>query len=110
METEGLNFQSMNLPKEEEIKIEEYLDFMEDRGYSILQSQTDDIIKTIGQLKARGVEFFVSPHTYYYEAIPERLGEHMKMMKEDLNELEKLAIIMDEMRVIYCKFHETSAG
>jgi 4-hydroxyphenylpyruvate dioxygenase len=27
------------------------------------------------------------PHTYY-QAIPERLGDHMKMMKEDLNEIE----------------------
>jgi 4-hydroxyphenylpyruvate dioxygenase len=34
------------------------------------------------------------PHTYY-QAIPERLGDHMKMMKEDLNEIEKLAIMVD---------------
>jgi 4-hydroxyphenylpyruvate dioxygenase len=32
-------------------------------------------------LKARGIEF-LSAHTYY-EAIPERLGAHMGMMKED---------------------------
>jgi 4-hydroxyphenylpyruvate dioxygenase len=30
----------------------------------------------------QGVEFYQRRHTYY-QAIPERLGEHMKMMKED---------------------------
>jgi 4-hydroxyphenylpyruvate dioxygenase len=44
---------------------------------------TDDIIKTISQLKARGRILSAPPHTYY-QAIPERLGDHMKMMKEDL--------------------------
>jgi 4-hydroxyphenylpyruvate dioxygenase len=53
---------------------------------------TDDI-KTVSQLKARGVEF-LSAHAYY-EAIPERLGAHMDMMKEDINEIEKLAIMVD---------------
>jgi 4-hydroxyphenylpyruvate dioxygenase len=43
------------------------------------------------------------PHTYY-QAIPERLGDHMKMMKEDLNEIEKLAIMVDaDEEGIYCK-------
>jgi 4-hydroxyphenylpyruvate dioxygenase len=33
------------------------------------------------------LSFISAPHTYY-QAIPERLGEHMKMMKEDLGEIE----------------------
>jgi 4-hydroxyphenylpyruvate dioxygenase len=36
-----------------------YLDFMVDQGYNILPS-TDDIIKTISQLKARGGNFVCS--------------------------------------------------
>jgi 4-hydroxyphenylpyruvate dioxygenase len=45
-------------------------------------------------LKARGIEFLSAP-PHYYEAIPERLGAHMGMMKEDINEIEKLAIMVD---------------
>jgi 4-hydroxyphenylpyruvate dioxygenase-like putative hemolysin len=60
---------------------------MVDQGYNILPSQLM-IIKTISQLKARGVEFLSAPPHTYYQAIPERLGDHMKMMKEDLNEIE----------------------
>jgi 4-hydroxyphenylpyruvate dioxygenase len=33
------------------------------------------------------VEFYQRRHIHY-QAIPERLGEHMKMMKEDINEIE----------------------
>ena len=43
----------------------------------------------------RGVDFLSAPPHAYYEAIPERLGVHMDMMKEDINEIEKLAIMVD---------------
>jgi 4-hydroxyphenylpyruvate dioxygenase len=76
-------------------QIEEYLDFYGGPGIQHIAIATDDIIKTISQLKARGVEFLSAPPHTYYQAIPERLGDHMKMMKEDLNEIEKLAIMVD---------------
>ena len=41
------------------------------------------------------MEFLSAPPHAYYEAIPERLGDHMNMMKEDLGEIEKLAIMVD---------------
>lgn len=56
---------------------------------------TDDIITTVTELRARGVEFLSAPPHAYYQAIPERLGEHMSMMKEDLAVIEKLAIMVD---------------
>jgi 4-hydroxyphenylpyruvate dioxygenase len=37
---------------------------------------------------------FISAPTYLHQAIPERLGEHMKMMKEDWRN-RKLAIMVD---------------
>jgi 4-hydroxyphenylpyruvate dioxygenase len=58
---------------------------------NILPSQ---LMISLKQLKARGRILSAPPHTYY-QAIPERLGDHMKMMKEDLNEIEKLAIMVD---------------
>ena len=76
-------------------QIEEYLDFYEGPGVQHIAVATDDIIETVKQLRARGVEFLSAPPRAYYEAIPERLGAHMDMMKEDIDDLEKLAILVD---------------
>ncbi len=76
-------------------QIEEYLDFYEGPGVQHIAVATDDIIKTVSELKARGIEFLPPPPQAYYDAIPERLGEHRDMMKEDLNELQKLSIMVD---------------
>jgi 4-hydroxyphenylpyruvate dioxygenase len=76
-------------------QIEEYLEFYEGSGVQHLALATDDIIKTVSMLRAKGVEFLPPPPKSYYDAIPARLGEHMEMMKEDLRELEKLSILVD---------------
>jgi 4-hydroxyphenylpyruvate dioxygenase len=76
-------------------QIEEYLDFYGGPGVQHIAIATDDIIATVTQLKARGVEFLSAPPHAYYQAIPERLGVHMEMMKEDLNAIENLAIMVD---------------
>ncbi|MSP84832.1 MAG: 4-hydroxyphenylpyruvate dioxygenase [Flavobacteriaceae bacterium] len=76
-------------------QIEEYLDFYGGPGIQHIAIATDDIIATVTQLKARGIEFLSAPPHAYYQAIPERLGVHMDMMKEDLNAIEKLAIMVD---------------
>ncbi|MBT8262221.1 MAG: 4-hydroxyphenylpyruvate dioxygenase [Bacteroidia bacterium] len=76
-------------------QIEEYLDFYEGSGVQHLALATDDIIKTVAQLKARGVEFLPPPPQQYYDDIPGRLGTHMEMMKEDIKELQKLSILVD---------------
>ncbi|MFN7013562.1 MAG: 4-hydroxyphenylpyruvate dioxygenase [Bacteroidia bacterium] len=76
-------------------QIEEYLDFYEGPGCQHIAVATDDIIKTVSELKARGVEFLPPPPQAYYDDIPNRLGEHMKIMKEDIKELQKLSILVD---------------
>jgi len=76
-------------------QIEEYLDFYEGSGVQHIAIATDDIISTVTQLRQRGIEFLSAPPHAYYEDIPNRLGEHMKMMHEDLNTIEKLAIMVD---------------
>lgn len=76
-------------------QIEEYLDFYEGSGVQHIAIATDDIITTVSELRARGVEFLSAPPRAYYEDIPNRLGEHMKMMHEDLAVIEKLAIMVD---------------
>lgn len=76
-------------------QIEEYLDFYEGAGVQHLALATDDIVKTVAQLKARGIEFLPPPPQAYYDDIPRRLGTHMEMMKEDIQELQKLSILVD---------------
>jgi 4-hydroxyphenylpyruvate dioxygenase len=76
-------------------QIEEYLDFYEGSGVQHLALATDDIIETVAQLRARGVEFLPPPPQQYYDDIPGRLGTHMEMMNEDINELQKLSILVD---------------
>ncbi|MBK8367294.1 MAG: 4-hydroxyphenylpyruvate dioxygenase [Bacteroidetes bacterium] len=76
-------------------QIEEYIDFYEGAGVQHLALATDDIIKTVADLKARGVEFLPPPPQAYYDDIPRRLGVHMDMMKEDIKELQRLSILVD---------------
>ncbi|WKD85168.1 4-hydroxyphenylpyruvate dioxygenase [Polaribacter huanghezhanensis] len=76
-------------------QIEEYLDFYEGSGVQHIAVATDDIIKTVSQLKARGIEFLPPPPQAYYDDIPNRLGAHRDMMKEDIGELQKLSIMID---------------
>ena len=76
-------------------QIEEYLDFYESPGVQHIAIATDDIIQTVRELKSRGVEFLSAPPKEYYSAIPTRLGEHMKIMNENIEELKELAILVD---------------
>ena len=76
-------------------QIEEYLDFYEGPGVQHLAVATDDIVKTVSDLKARGVEFLPPPPQAYYDDIPRRLGTHMDTMKEDLSKLQELSILVD---------------
>jgi 4-hydroxyphenylpyruvate dioxygenase len=76
-------------------QIEEYLDFYEGSGVQHIAVATDDILKTVADLRSRGIEFLSTPPQSYYDAIPERLGKHMEIMKEDINEVAKLGIMVD---------------
>ena len=76
-------------------QIEEYLDFYESPGVQHIAVATDDIVKTVADLRSRGVEFLPPPPQAYYDDIPRRLGDHMKIMKEDIKELQKLSILVD---------------
>ena len=80
---------------EKRSQIEEYLDFYEDCGVQHLAVATDDIITTVRQLRANGVEFLPPPPQTYYDAIPKRLGSHMELMKEDISVLQELSILVD---------------
>jgi len=83
----------INEPAEGQRKsqVEEYLDFYEGEGVQHIAVATKDIVRTVTELKARGVEFLSAPPEAYYEMIPDRVGE----IDEDIKKLQELGILVD---------------
>ncbi|MBT5147954.1 MAG: 4-hydroxyphenylpyruvate dioxygenase [Flavobacteriales bacterium] len=71
-------------------QIEEYIDYYEGSGCQHIAVATDDIIKTVTALKARGVDFLYVPETYY-DTVQDRVGE----IDEDLESLKNLGVLID---------------
>ncbi len=71
-------------------QIEEYIDFYNGAGVQHIAVATDNIIETVKQLKARGVEFLYVP-TSYYDDLLDRVGP----IEEDLKPLKELGILID---------------
>ncbi|WP_235296408.1 4-hydroxyphenylpyruvate dioxygenase [Portibacter marinus] len=71
-------------------QVDEYLEFYDGAGVQHIAVATDDIIKTVTELKSRGIEFLQVPQTYY-DALTERVGE----IDEDISALAKLGILVD---------------
>ncbi|PJF44504.1 MAG: 4-hydroxyphenylpyruvate dioxygenase [Phototrophicales bacterium] len=77
-------------------QIEEYLDFYHGPGVQHIAMLTDDIIHTVAELRDRGVEFLTPPpDAYYDEVIIQRLQEKNVKVKEDLEAIRKLGILLD---------------
>ncbi|MDC3352451.1 4-hydroxyphenylpyruvate dioxygenase [Crocinitomicaceae bacterium] len=76
-------------------QIEEYLDFYEGPGVQHIAVATDDIITTVSKLRARGVEFLSTPPEEYYSAVPGRLEEYSHELREDIETLRSLGIMID---------------
>lgn len=73
-------------------QIEEYLDYYMTPGVQHLALATGDIIKTVRELKSRGIEFLRVPQAYY-DILPERVAK--VGVKEDLKVIEELGILVD---------------
>lgn len=71
-------------------QIEEYLDFYHSAGVQHIAIATDDIISTVTELRARGVEFLYVPETYY-EDVWDRVGK----INENTEAVKKLNILID---------------
>ncbi|GAB1449305.1 MAG: 4-hydroxyphenylpyruvate dioxygenase [Bacteroidia bacterium] len=71
-------------------QVEEYLDFYEGEGTQHIAIATNDIVSTVRQLMARGVEFLKVPSTYYDDLL-DRVGP----IEEDLAPLRELGILVD---------------
>ena len=71
-------------------QIEEYLDFYHGQGVQHVAMATDDIIGTVTELIARGVQFLNVPDSYYDEVL-DRVGS----IDEDIAPLKELGILVD---------------
>jgi 4-hydroxyphenylpyruvate dioxygenase len=71
-------------------QIEEYLDFYQGPGVQHMALATNDILKTVAQMKQQGVSFLTVPHSYYTE-LQARIGK----IDEPIEDLEKLGILVD---------------
>ncbi|GAB4154718.1 MAG: 4-hydroxyphenylpyruvate dioxygenase [Winogradskyella sp.] len=76
-------------------QIEEYLDFYEGPGVQHIAVATDDIIKTVSEMRKRGVEFLSIPPEEYYRAVPGRLEAFSHELREDIETLKGLGIMID---------------
>lgn len=71
-------------------QVEEYLDFYDGEGCQHVALATNDIVDTVSQLRARGVEFLQVP-TSYYDDLESRVGK----IDEDLEPLKELGVLVD---------------
>lgn len=71
-------------------QIDEYLEFYRGPGVQHIAIATDDIITTVRDLKARGIDFITVPQAYY-DAVPARVGK----IDEDITPLAELGILVD---------------
>ena len=71
-------------------QIEEYLDFYDGPGCQHIAVATDDIVKTVSEMKTRGVEFLHIPDSYY-DTVLDRVGD----IAEDIITLKEHGILVD---------------
>ena len=71
-------------------QIEEYLDYYMGPGVQHVAMSTGDILATMRQLRANGIEFLRVPDAYY-DQLPERVGK----IEEDMAAIRELGILVD---------------
>jgi 4-hydroxyphenylpyruvate dioxygenase len=71
-------------------QIEEYLEYYHGPGVQHMALATNDIISTVSQLQAQGIDFLKVPHAYYTD-----LQTRMGRIDEPIEDLEKLGILVD---------------
>ncbi|WP_375487451.1 4-hydroxyphenylpyruvate dioxygenase [uncultured Jatrophihabitans sp.] len=73
-------------------QIDEYLDFYGSAGCQHIAIATTDILRSVDEMRARGVEFLATPDSYYDDPeLRARIGE----VRVPVEELKKRAILVD---------------
>ncbi len=71
-------------------QIDEYLEFYKGAGVQHIAIATNDIAKTVSEMRRRGIEFLHVP-AVYYDTLAERIGK----IDEDMAIIRKLNILVD---------------
>jgi 4-hydroxyphenylpyruvate dioxygenase len=72
-------------------QIDEYLEFYGGPGVQHVALATNDILRTVDEMSARGVEFLETPDSYYDDDLRERVGE----VRVPVDELRMRRILVD---------------
>ncbi|XP_013784232.1 4-hydroxyphenylpyruvate dioxygenase-like [Limulus polyphemus] len=81
-------------PGKKKSQIQEYVDYYGSAGIQHIALNTDNIIETIINLRARGMKFLTIPESYY-KLLREKLKNSKVKIEEDLNMIQKLHILVD---------------
>ncbi|XP_063059627.1 4-hydroxyphenylpyruvate dioxygenase [Engraulis encrasicolus] len=81
-------------PGKKKSQIQEYVDYNGGPGVQHIALNSSNIIQSIVNLRARGMEFLAAPDTYY-DSLREQLKTAKIKVKEDLNTLQELKILVD---------------
>ena len=80
----------INEPTGQKSQIQEYLDEYKGSGIQHIALLTNDIIKTVAQLRKQGIDFLDVPDTYY-----ESVHKRLPVVTEDIDQLQQLKILVD---------------
>ncbi|KAF6002120.1 hypothetical protein CCYA_CCYA11G3179 [Cyanidiococcus yangmingshanensis] len=75
-------------------QIQEYVEYYGGPGIQHVALYTSDILRSVAALKGRGVSFIQVPSTYY-TLLRERLRTQQVQLKEDLDVIQQLEILVD---------------
>jgi 4-hydroxyphenylpyruvate dioxygenase len=72
-------------------QIDEYLEFYGGPGVQHVALATNDILRAVDEMRARGVDFLETPDSYYDQALAERVGQ----VRAPIEELRARRILVD---------------
>lgn len=81
-------------PGKKKSQIQEYVDYNGGPGVQHIALNTSNIIQSIVNLRARGMEFLAAPDSYY-DILRHNLKTAKIRVKEDINRLQELKILVD---------------
>ena len=76
-------------------QIQEYCDYYQGAGVQHIAMRTEDIVTTVERMKARGVEFLDKIPDSYYDRLIVGIEKAGLEVKEDIEILRKLKILVD---------------
>lgn len=80
---------------ERQSQIDEYTQQYHGSGIQHVAISTENIIQTVANMKKNGVEFLDAPPHTYYESIRNKSVERGGLVKENIDDLERLGILCD---------------